>query len=171
MNIPQVINRFNLYKGGNKLIGISGEVELPGVTLLTDTLEGAGVGGNLDTPVIGLTDQLDMTVPFQSINSHMFQIMDPTESVDLTLNGAIQGQEASTGKIGYTELSIAVRGMVKEFTPGTVKAGAKMESSIVLSLTYYKIVLGGKTVLEIDKLNDVFVINGKDILQEVRSMC
>lgn len=44
---PQVINRFNLYRNGSVLIGISGEVELPEVTNLTDTLEGSGTGGNL----------------------------------------------------------------------------------------------------------------------------
>ena len=62
MKIPQVINRFNLYRNGTKLIGTSGEVELPEVTNLTDTIEGAGTGGNLEIPVIGLTDTMDIQI-------------------------------------------------------------------------------------------------------------
>ncbi len=46
-----------------------------------------------------------------------------------------------------------------------------MESSITLTLSYYKIVLDEVTVMEIDKLNGVFVVNGVDVLKEVRDMC
>lgn len=171
MKLPQVINRFNLYKNGNRLIGVAGEVELPEVTNLTDTIEGAGTGGNLEIPVIGLVDTMEMKIPFTSLGKEAFLFMDPTESADLTLNGAIQCTDSGTGKIGYSQLSIAVRGIVKTFTPGNAKAGAKMDSSVVLSLSYYKIIIDGKTMLEIDKLNNVYIINGKDILQEVRNMC
>ena len=41
MKIPQVVNRYNLYRKGTKLVGLTGEVELPAVTMVTDTLEGA----------------------------------------------------------------------------------------------------------------------------------
>ena len=68
-------------------------------------------------------------------------------------------------------MSVSVRGLVKTFTPGTVKAGAKMESSVTLSLSYYKIVIDGTTMLEIDKLNGVYIVDGEDILKEVRNMC
>ena len=52
-----------------------------------------------------------------------------------------------------------------------MKSGGRMDSSVTLGLSYYKIVLGNKTMLEIDRLNGVFIINGKDILKEVRDMC
>ena len=85
---PQVINRFNLYRNGSVLIGISGEVELPEVTNLTDTLEGSGTGGNLEVPVIGLTDTMDMKIPYTTLSKSAFAMMDPNETVDLMLNGA-----------------------------------------------------------------------------------
>lgn len=169
--VPQVINRFNIYQSGKKLIGISGEITLPSVTNLTDSLEGSGVGGTVDLPVIGLVDSLEMEIPFMSLTRDIFTMMDPTESQDLTLNGSIQGMDSGSGKPGFVPLSIAVRGICKEFTPGNTKAGAKMESSIKLELIYYKIILDGKTMLEIDKLNSVYVVNGHDILEKVRNMC
>lgn len=168
---PQVINRFNLYRNGSVLIGISGEVELPEVTNLTDTLEGSGTGGNLEVLVIGLTDTMDMKIPYTTLSKSAFAMMDPNETVDLMLNGAIQGMDSGSGKVSYSQMSIAVRGVVKTFSPGTVKAGGKMNSSVTLSLSYYKIVIDGTTMLEIDKLNGVYIANGKDILKEVRNMC
>ena len=95
---PQVINRFNLYRNGSVLIGISGEVELPEVTNLTDTLEGSGTGGNLEVPVIGLTDTMDMKIPYTTLSKSAFAMMDPNETVDLMLNGAIQGMDSGSGK-------------------------------------------------------------------------
>ena len=171
MKIPQVVNRYNLYRKGTKLVGLTGEVELPAVTMVTDTLEGAGTGGNMDIPVIGLTENIDIQIPFMSLTKDLFSLANPVEAEDLTLRGAIQGTDPATGKISYTSIAISMRGTVKEITPGTVKSGGKMESSVTMTLSYYKIALDGETVLEIDKLNNVFVVNGDDVLKEVRDMC
>lgn len=168
---PQIINRFNVYRSGKKLIGITGEVALPKITNLTDSLEGAGVGGNLEIPVIGLTDNMEIEIPFASLIDDIFYMLDPTESVDISLNGSIQGTDSENGKVGFVPLSIIMRGIVKDFSPGTVKAGGKMGSSVLLTLSYYKIVLNKETKLEIDKFNGVYVVNGKDILKAVRDMC
>ncbi len=46
-----------------------------------------------------------------------------------------------------------------------------MNSSLTLGLSYYKIVVNGKTQLEIDRYNGVYKVNGKDIMKEVRDMC
>ena len=171
MKIPQVVNRYNLYRKGTKLVGLTGEVELPAVTMVTDTLEGAGTGGNMDIPVIGLTENIDIQIPFMSLTKDLFSLANPGEAEDLTRRGAIQGTDPATGKISYTSIAISMRGTVKEITPGTVKSGGKMESSVTMTLSYYKIALDGETVLEIDKLNNVFVVNGDDVLKEVRDMC
>lgn len=160
-----------MYRSGNKLIGFTGEVELPAVTMITDTLEGAGTGGNMDVPVIGLTDNMEVQVPYMAITKDMMSMANPNQAADLTLRGAIQGTDPATGKIAYAPIAISMRGIVKEINPGTVKAGAKMESNIALTLSYYKITIDGETILEIDKLNGIFVVNGEDVLKDVRNMC
>lgn len=83
----QLINRYNVYKNGKQLIGVAGELTLPEVSNLTDSMEGAGTGGNMDVPVIGLIENLEMEIPFMSLCQDTFSIMDPTESADLTCCG------------------------------------------------------------------------------------
>lgn len=167
----QLINRYTVYRGGKELIGTAEEVKLPEITSLTDTVGGAGFGGNMTIPVIGLVDDMEMEIPFMSLCNDVFSLMDPTQTADITLNGAIQGMDGGDGSVGYKPVSISVRGTVKKFVPGSMKSGAKMGSSVTLGLSYYKVVLDGKTVLEIDKLNGVYVVNGNDVLREVRDMC
>ena len=92
-------------------------------------------------------------------------------SIGIVMGRFWSAKNLSLIHIWYSQMSVAVRGLVKTFTPGSVKAGAKMESSVTLSLSYYKIVIDGTTMLEIDKLNGVYIVNGEDILKEVRNMC
>ena len=52
--IPEVLNHYNVYNDkAKKLIGISGEIELGELEALTDTLEGAGVLGEIEDAVTG----------------------------------------------------------------------------------------------------------------------
>ena len=44
-----------------------------------------------------------------------------------------------------------------------------MEASVTLEVLYMLIEVDGKTMLEYDKLNSVFVVNGKDLLEKVRA--
>ncbi len=169
--IPHAINRFNMYKSGNRLVGVTEEVALPEVKYLSDTLEGAGFGGSMDMPIIGLTEGMQMTIPYMALSEETFDVLDPTEPANLTLRGALQLADKSTGKIDFVSIAITVRGVVKEFKPGSIKAGAKMGSSVTLELSYYKIELDKKVMYEIDKLNSIFIVNGHDVLEKVRNMC
>lgn len=169
--MPSVINRFNIYLRKNRLFGHTGEVELPAVKFLTETLEGAGVGGTMDIAVTGLTENMEISIPFTCISQDMARMLDPTEPLDLTLRGAVQAMDQGSGRMTFQDLRVVIRGFTKEYTPGTLKAGAKMSGSIAANMTYYKIEYDGDTFLEIDKLNDVCIINGNDVLAEVRDMC
>ena len=44
-----------------------------------------------------------------------------------------------------------------------------MAASVTLELLYILIEIDGKTKLEYDKLNSVFVVNGRDLLEKVRA--
>ena len=60
MIIPEVINNYNVYDSKAKmLIGISGEVELPSLEAITDTIEAAGILG-----VTGLISTNRTAYPF-----------------------------------------------------------------------------------------------------------
>ena len=80
-----LINRFNAYKGGKQLIGVAGELTLPEVTNLIDSMEGAGTGGTMDIPVIGLIENMDMEISFSSLCEDIFSMMDPTEATEMCI--------------------------------------------------------------------------------------
>ena len=41
-NVPEIINNYNAYTNGNKLIRVTGEMELPSFDAITEEVSGAG---------------------------------------------------------------------------------------------------------------------------------
>ena len=46
-----------------------------------------------------------------------------------------------------------------------------MDTAITLTIFYILIEVDGKTVVELDKLNEVYKVNGVDVLAKIKEMC
>ena len=168
-NVPEVINNDNVYNNGNVLVGVSGAVSLPSFDAITETVSGAGILGTYDTAVVGMYGSMSQEVPFRVLDSDIFSLMNPSELVDLTFRASAQSTVKSTGAIDYKSMRVVERGRLKSFTPGKLELGKQMDASVTLELLYILIEVDGRTKLEYDKLNSVFVVNGKDLLGKVRA--
>lgn len=168
-NVPEVINNYNVYNNGNVLVGVSGAVSLPSFDAITETVSGAGILGTYDTAVVGMYGSMSQEVPFRVLDSDIFSLMNPSELVDLTFRASAQSTVKSTGAIDYKSMRVVERGRLKSFTPGKLELGKQMDASVTLELLYILVEIDGVTKLEYDKLNSVFVVNGKDLLEKVRA--
>ena len=66
-------------------------------------------------------------------------------------------------------MRIVERGRFKGFTPGTLENGKAMNGTVKLEVLYYLVEIDKKEVVELDKLNSIFKVNGVDMLAKVRS--
>lgn len=169
VNVPEVINNFNVYNVGNQLVGVTGAVSLPSFDAITEEISGAGVLGSYETAIPGFYGSMAQEVPFRILYSDIFSLMNPNEPVDLAFRGSAQYTIKETGSLDYMQMRIVERGRLKSFNPGTLELGKQMNASITLELLYILVEISGETKLEYDKLNSVFVVNGKDLLEKVRS--
>lgn len=167
--IPEKVNDYNVYQDGNKMIGLAAEVELPSIKMKTSTIEGVGVGGEIDSPTIGQFESLETKLKFNTLYSSATDLMNPLNTVNLTLRAAQQVYD-KTGGYAFKGLRIVMGGRVKEFNPGTVKKGDAMDAETRLELTYYMIEVDGEQVVEVDKLNGVYKVNGSDMLAGIAAL-
>ena len=167
-NIPEVINNYNVYNNGNVLIGVSGAVNLPSFDAITEEVSGAGILGSYDTSIAGFYSSMTQEIPFRILDEDIFSLMNPSQLVDLTFRASAQSTVKSTGAVDYKGMRIVERGRLKNFNPGNFELGKQMGANVTLELLYVLIEIGGKTMLEYDKLNSVFVVNGVDLLEKVR---
>lgn len=168
-NVPEVINNYNVYSNGNVLVGVSGSVELPSFDAITEEVSGAGILGTYETSIPGFYSSMSQEVPFRILDNDIFSLMNPNELVDLTFRASAQSTVKSTGALDYKGMRIVERGRLKSFAPGKYEQGKTMDASVTLELLYILIEIDGETKLEYDKLNSVFVVNGNDLLEKVRS--
>lgn len=168
-NVPEVINNYNVYNNGNVLVGVSGSVTLPSLDPITEEVSGAGILGSYDTSIVGHYSSMTQEVPFRILDEDIFTIMNPNELVDLTFRASAQSTVKATGAVDYKGMRIVERGRLKSFTPGKFEQGKQMDASVTLELLYILVEVDGQTKLEYDKLNSVFIVNGKDLLEKVRS--
>lgn len=169
--LPTVTNTYNVYNKGNMLIGLSDKIDIPDFSAVTEEMSGSGLLGKIQEAVMGHFDSQEMTIPFLNLDNDIFSFADPLEVIDLNLRASQQQLDRKNGTAEWRGLRIAIRGKLKSFKPGQLKQGGRMDASITLEIHYILIEIDGEPKLELDKLNQVYKVNGKDIMEEMRKYC
>nr|DAW08810.1 MAG TPA: tail tube protein [Bacteriophage sp.] len=169
--IPQVLNDFGVYDGdGNKVIGVTNDMTLAEVAAKTVQMEGAGMSP-MEVVVLGLYDVITQEIPVDTPYTQLINYLDTTKNAVLNVRGAIQTENRGTGETDAIQFRYMVSGKVKNLSPGNVKRGETFGSKITMTVNRLLIELNGESVLEIDKISNKVVVNGKDITAKIRKMC
>lgn len=168
-HIPEKINEYNVYLDGTKMIGIAAATTLPEINMKSSTVSGVGVNGEIDSPTLGQFESLEQEIQFNTLYSTATEMLNPLTSVNLTFRAAQQVYDKDGGYI-FKSLRIVEKGRVKKVKLGKIEKAEGMEAAITLELTYILVEVDGTVVMEIDKLNQVYNVNGVDMLADVRDM-
>lgn len=172
MYIPEVISNFNVYDGNSKkVIGVSAEVTLPEFATASATISGAGMLGEIDVPVPGQFGSMEQEIPFNNLYQSLYKLYKVNSPVSLALRGSMQVADSSNGSIKQAAVKVTEKGYAKKITGGKLKAGESMGSALTMELTYIHIEIDGKSMIKLDKLNNVFEIEGKDQLAAIKKNC
>lgn len=169
---PEVINNFRVYNDANRVVGTTAEVNIADLQAMTATVSGAGILGEYATSVVGMFQSMSQEIPFRMIDKDFFGMLNTGEQSKIVLRASVQQRNRETGGTLSTEaMRIVFRGHPMAAKFGTVKIGDMMNASITLELTYILVEIGGKTMLELDKLNSVYKVNGVDLLKDIMKQC
>ena len=163
---PEAYIDFEVYENGKNFLGVSGAT-LPNINFLTQTITGAGIGGNVEAVLTGMVDAMSLTLNFRSAMDAAVSLMKP-EKHNLDLRVAEQYWEtAGAGKEVAADKYVLVV-MPKNFAPGAVAPASAADVSGEYSVYYYAGYKDGKQLWEIDPWNYICKIGGKDYMAEVR---
>lgn len=163
------INAYRVYLEGKQFLGVSDEVTLPDVEALTTTLSGSGVAGEVDEPLIGQFGSMEIEIPFRTFNAEMWSMFNMMKSANLTLRMSNQSINQENMNSSFFPSRVVIKGKPKAFSMGKVKQGEGTGSKVKIEILYLLIEVNKKPKLEIDKLNFICKVNGKDMLEKVRS--
>ena len=165
--IPQVLNDFECYTEGDRILGLV-TATLPEINNITSEFKGAGIAGQIDFPVMGNFESMELGLTFHTLFDAPIKLMKPGGNL-ISLRGAIQGYNPGTGAIKIMPLRVDARIHSKGLNLGKMEPAAEMETESSYALDYIKIVLDGVTVVEIDIFNYICLIDGVDYMEEIKA--
>lgn len=166
MIIPERLTGFSVFRNGVERMGVS-DIELPNLESLTDTVSGAGIAGEIDSPTIGHYGSMRTTLNYRTLDLSMFKLAAPKGHA-LDFRGAQQVYDSAASEYKLSQVRVSVRGIPVNVTPGSFETNASTSSSIEIECTYMMIMIEGVKVIEIDKYNYIAFIDGVDYLAAYR---
>lgn len=166
--IPEKVVNFNVYSHTDKLVGVSSEVTLPDFEAMSETISGAGIAGEYESATPGHFGSQELEIAFRTISDPSFNLM-KNGGKSIVLRAAQSSYDVANGRTNIRPLKITFRGAPKGLSLGKIGVGTPTETTNKFEILYIKIEESGKTLLEFDKLNFVFIVNGEDIMADIRN--
>lgn len=161
----EILTNFTAWEDATNWLGIV-DVELPAFEALSESIRGAGIAGEYDAPVKGHFGSQKLKMNWRTLTPESAKLNEPkVHALDFRGN-----QQVFDALNGYVEQGVVVktRCVPINFSPGKFAAAAGTETANEFEVHYIKIVVDGKTIIEYDKFNYVYIVNGKDMMEEVR---
>lgn len=157
---------FAVYEDGKECLGIA-QATLPNLNALSQTISGAGISGNIDVPIIGQYEAMTLGLSFRNLTAGSASLIEPRQH-KIDLRGAVQNTDPVKGILTVDSIKHVFKVMPKTMNGGTVAPATMGNPSGEYSVFYWAEYINGKKVLEIDPINNICTINGKDYMSDVR---
>ncbi|HEX8963631.1 MAG TPA: phage major tail tube protein [Rhodocyclaceae bacterium] len=164
MGLPSVLKNFNVFGDGESFLGQVEEVKLPPLKRKMDDFRGGGMNGPVKTDLGQEGIEIEETYG-GLMKSILEGYADPkVDAKMLRFAGAYQRDDTCA----VQAVEVVVRGRYEELDPGSAKGGDRGKFVVKRTCSYYKLTIDNKVVIEIDLLNFIENVNGKDMLAEQR---
>lgn len=172
--IPEKIRNYNVYTGSTasqKLTGVADEITMPEFPYTTEEISGAGLLGSYESPNVGHAGSATLAIPVRLISQESLDLA-VGDLANITLRAGTQQTDSANRVVLEQGLVINAQGPVKQIKLGTVAVGKPMNAEITIEILYFKASRDNEgslfTLLELDKLNFVYIVNGVDRLAKLR---
>lgn len=166
MALPRKLKQLNMFGDGENWVGMAEEFVPAKLSRKFEAYRAGGMPGaaNVD---MGLDDAaLDVEFTLGGYEAQLVRQMAAAKADGVMLRFAGSYQRDDSGDISSVE--IVCRGRYKELDRGTQKAGDNSQTKVSMTCTYYKEISDGETLVEIDTINMIEIVNGNDRMAEHR---
>jgi P2 family phage contractile tail tube protein len=165
MALPKTLKNFDTFQDGVSFMGQVRSVTLPKLARKMEDFRGAGMDGTLklDTGA----DAMELGFTAGGYLREALRKFGATSVGGVMLRWAGAYQAEDTGI--YESVEIVARGRYSEIDRGDAKPGDTTEHKFTMQVSYYKETVNGVPLIEIDVPNNVFIVDGIDILAAQRA--
>jgi len=166
MALPRKLKNMNLFNDGSSYLAVAKSVTLPALGRKMEAYRGGGMNGPVKAD-LGFSDdgiQLEWkTGGLDLISLRQFGMV-KASGVLLRFTGAFQQDDTEE----MSSVEVVVRGRHETIEMGDAQPGEDTEHSMTTTCSYYKLIVDGEVIIEIDLLNFVEMVDGVDMLEAQR---
>jgi len=165
-----MINRLtnaNIYMDGNNLLGRAEEIQLPQIKHKMADHKALGMVGSAE--FFAGIDKLECKIKWNALYPEVLKkAANPFKAVQVQARASLETYN-SMGKLAEVPAIAYLSGTFKEFPLGNLKPGDNAEYETTMSVNYAKLIVGGEEIFEIDVLENIYKVEGVDILETYRA--
>lgn len=166
MNVPEKLINFRVYNENEDLLGLA-DVTLPNFESMTETIKGAGLAGEIDSPVIGHYGSMEVEFNWRTLYQKNLTFVAP-KSFTFDLRGANQVKDSESGDYIIQPVKAVIRCVPKNTETGKLDVGTLSDTKNTFEVDYIKISIDNSERVELDKYNYICKVDGVDYLSQVR---
>lgn len=165
MALPRILRGFNLFIDGDSYAGKVTELKLPTLSRKIEEFRAGGMDGSVAIDMG--QEKLEMEFTLAEFSPAVLRKFGEPGivGVPLRFKGAA---EADLGDANMNAIEIVARGRWQSIGRDKVKQADLSEMKVTASLAYYKETVNDADLIEIDVIDMVFKVSGRDLLKERR---
>lgn len=163
---PETNVLFELYEDGNNYMGLT-QATLPNLAFIVTQINGAGMNGNIDVPVAGMLEAMELSLNFRSPTDAAKSLAAP-KSHHLDLRVAAQYWDNVGAEYGIEADKYVMVTRPKAMNPGNIQPATPADTANTFSVVYYAGYKDGQKIWEVDPTNYICVVDGVDYFAPIR---
>ena len=167
-NLKQMVVDFNVYDQENKMIGVS-KVTMPTLSWMSQQMQGAGIAGTVEVVAAGMLDAMTLSMDLRMCGEEAFKLTTP-EIHKITLRNAEQYEDTVLGQIKIEGIKHVFGVMPKSLNPGSVAQASTHDGSGQFAVRSWACYFNNQCVIEIDQLNGICYLFGKDYRADINAV-
>lgn len=157
----------NVYINGSSFLGKCEEINLPTVMSKMSEHKAVGMVGSFE--LFSGIDKLEARFKWNSFYSDVLKLAaNPVNAVNLQVRSSLDVWGAG-GRQEQQPVVIHMTGTFKGLPLGNFKQHENVEAETPFNVTYVKMVINGETIMELDVLANIFIVDGVDIMAQYRA--
>ncbi len=164
--IGEAIVNSAVYENNTEYRGMA-DIQLPDVAQMTAEIEGAGIAGKYTSPIIGHIESMKASITFRIVTDETYKLTTP-DAHTLEIRVAQQHRNSDKGSIHREPIKYVLIVRPINLKLGKLTPATTGDASGEYAVSYLAGYVGGKKELEVDPTNYIFIMNGKDYLEDIR---
>ena len=163
----QATINYSVFEGSTRFLGTA-SADLPNISFLTTTLNGSGIGGNIEAVIRGMVDTMTLTLKFRNLQSEAASLITP-ERHTIELRVVMQVENPVSGELEELPAKHVFTVAPKTLNGGSIAPASTGDPSGEYAVRYWAYYVNSEEQFMIDPLNSICRINGTDWMESIRA--